>query len=72
MRADLFPPTPRTFDHGASSGPTTSRCGSAPPQVIWIRRGNCSTEAIQRLLRESHAAFMAFEQDKAVALLTLG
>ena len=23
----------------------------APPKVIWIRRGNCSTDAIERLMR---------------------
>ena len=23
----------------------------APPKVIWIRRGNCSTEAIEQLMR---------------------
>src|SRR5882672_9614397 len=23
-----------------------------PPKIIWIRRGNCSTDAIEQLLRE--------------------
>src|SRR5216684_2468654 len=38
----------------------------APPKVIWIRLGNCSTAEIIRLLRERRneiARFMANEED---------
>jgi predicted nuclease of predicted toxin-antitoxin system len=34
-----------------------------PPKVIWIQRGNCSTDQIAGLLRLYHPALMAFEQD---------
>ena len=26
-----------------------------PPKVIWIRRGNCRTEALEQILRERHS-----------------
>jgi predicted nuclease of predicted toxin-antitoxin system len=34
-----------------------------PPKVVWIARGNCSTEEIASLLRDRHADLLAFEQD---------
>jgi len=37
----------------------------APPQVVWIRRGNCSTAVIAALLR-AHAAGIAAMLDRAV------
>jgi predicted nuclease of predicted toxin-antitoxin system len=43
----------------------------APPKVIWIRLGNCSTADIIRLLRERRneiARFMANEEDAFLAL----
>jgi predicted nuclease of predicted toxin-antitoxin system len=43
-----------------------------PPKVIWIRRGNCSTEEIAALLRREHAAILAFETDAEAAFLALG
>jgi predicted nuclease of predicted toxin-antitoxin system len=33
----------------------------APPKVIWIRRGNCSTRQIESLLRERHGDLGEFE-----------
>jgi predicted nuclease of predicted toxin-antitoxin system len=42
----------------------------APPQVIWIRRGNCSTRAIEELLRARRDELEAFAMS-AVTLLRL-
>jgi predicted nuclease of predicted toxin-antitoxin system len=44
----------------------------APPKVVWIRRGNCSTQDIENLLRQHHADLLAFEQDNEAAFLALG
>jgi predicted nuclease of predicted toxin-antitoxin system len=43
-----------------------------PPKVIWIRRGNCSTDEIAALLRRHHADLLAFEQDETASFLALG
>ena len=43
-----------------------------PPKVIWIRRGNCSTQAIQTLLRDAHPDLVAFERDADASFLALG
>jgi predicted nuclease of predicted toxin-antitoxin system len=42
-----------------------------PPKVIWIRRGNCSTPAIERMLREHHVDILAFLADPEAAFLAL-
>ena len=44
----------------------------APPKVIWIRRGNCSTDEIAGLLRQFHVEMVAFEQDLEATFLALG
>ena len=43
-----------------------------PPKVIWIRRGNCSTEEVIAILREHHAELLAFDGDEDSAFLALG
>ena len=43
-----------------------------PPKVIWIRRGNCSTDEVLLLLQEAHAAIMQFEADPEASFLALG
>lgn len=43
-----------------------------PPKVVWIRRGNCSTDDIERLLRQHHAEVLAFERDDQGTFLALG
>jgi predicted nuclease of predicted toxin-antitoxin system len=43
-----------------------------PPKVIWIRRGNCSTDEVATMLRDHHAAMLAFERDEEGAFLALG
>lgn len=43
-----------------------------PPKVVWIRRGNCTTEDIVAILREHHVEMLAFETDEERAFLALG
>ena len=43
----------------------------APPKVIWIKRGNCSTYEIERLLRERHLDVEAFGSDAESTFLIL-
>jgi predicted nuclease of predicted toxin-antitoxin system len=42
-----------------------------PPKVVWIRRGNCSTDVIEALLREHEQDLRAFEQDPDASFLVL-
>ena len=42
-----------------------------PPKVVWIARGNCSTEVVASLLRERQADLLAFERDDAASFLVL-
>jgi predicted nuclease of predicted toxin-antitoxin system len=42
-----------------------------PPRVIWIRRGNCSTEEIIALLRQRRDSIGAFDRDSEAAFLVL-
>src|SRR4029077_3904155 len=43
----------------------------APPKVIWIRLGNCSTADIVRLLRERRNEIDRFAADEEPAFLAL-
>jgi uncharacterized protein (DUF433 family) len=43
----------------------------APPKVIWIRLGNCSTADIIGLLRERHNEIERFVVDEEAAFLAL-
>lgn len=43
----------------------------SPPQVIWIRRGNCSTSEIEILLRQSYRAIQELSNDNATGILEL-
>lgn len=42
-----------------------------PPKVIWIRRGNCSTGDIERMLRDNYAAITALSDTPNTGILTL-
>lgn len=42
-----------------------------PPKVIWIRRGNCSTQDMETLLRDSYEAISALSDDPDTGILTL-
>jgi predicted nuclease of predicted toxin-antitoxin system len=40
-----------------------------PPKVVWIRRGNCSTDDIERLLRDSAFDIERLDSDPGAAFL---
>jgi predicted nuclease of predicted toxin-antitoxin system len=42
-----------------------------PPKVIWIRRGNCSTQVIETILRHNFADIQSLIADPTLGLLTL-
>ncbi|HEX8282159.1 MAG TPA: DUF5615 family PIN-like protein [Pyrinomonadaceae bacterium] len=42
-----------------------------PPKVVWIRRGNCETAAIEAILRNHHDDIKTLERDEVVGVLTL-
>jgi predicted nuclease of predicted toxin-antitoxin system len=44
----------------------------APPKVVWIRRGNCSVQELDELLRSYVEAIKAFGDDLEAAVLVLG
>ena len=43
----------------------------APPKVIWIRRGNCTTADVETLLRSNRTEILAFEAEGDAAFLAL-
>lgn len=42
-----------------------------PPKIIWIRRGNCSTTALDELLRQHCDDIEGLETDAMNGVLTL-
>jgi len=42
-----------------------------PPKVIWIRRGNCSTQMIETILRSAQDAIDEFLKDTLLGVLML-
>ncbi len=42
-----------------------------PSRLIWIRRGNCSTDDVEAILRVRRREVEAFGEDVAAALLAL-
>jgi predicted nuclease of predicted toxin-antitoxin system len=42
-----------------------------PPKVIWVRLGNCSTIAIEKILRDYFENVEQFEADSAATFLVL-
>lgn len=42
-----------------------------PPKVIWIRRGNCSTQEISQILQSARDIIQLLEQDTSIGVLTL-
>jgi len=43
----------------------------APPKIIWIRRGNCSTREIETLLRLHFDAIVGLDEDAESSILAL-
>ncbi len=44
----------------------------APPRVVWLRLGNCTTADVSRLLRAHQADIEAFVQQDEATILALG
>ncbi|MPZ16981.1 MAG: hypothetical protein GEV06_03555 [Luteitalea sp.] len=44
----------------------------APPKVIWIRLGNCSTQQMAELLRRSYDGIRRFSDQEEATILELG
>jgi len=42
-----------------------------PPKIIWIRRGNCSTKAVEAILRSHYSDVEKFYDDVYEACLVL-
>ena len=42
-----------------------------PPKVIWIRRGNCNTQQIEKILRHAYANLISLEANSAEGILEL-
>jgi len=42
-----------------------------PPKIIWIRRGNCSTQAIEALLRDNFEAIKLMSDDPETGVIAL-
>jgi predicted nuclease of predicted toxin-antitoxin system len=42
-----------------------------PPNVIWVRVGNCTTENIATLLEHRYLTIVDFEQDQTASFLVL-
>jgi len=42
-----------------------------PPKVVWIRRGNCSTETIGEILRRHYEDIANLDSDSTKGVLTL-
>jgi predicted nuclease of predicted toxin-antitoxin system len=43
----------------------------APPKVIWVRLGNCTTDEVEAVLRARYPAVVAFGADSDAALFVL-
>ena len=44
----------------------------APPKVVWLRLGNCRTEAVADLLTRQAAALQLFAEQEEATFLALG
>ena len=42
-----------------------------PPKVVWIRRGNCSTREIEKILRQEYDSVGDLEQNPSKGILEL-
>lgn len=42
-----------------------------PPKVIWIRRGNCSTNSVEQILVDHFDDILRLEQEDSAGILTL-
>jgi predicted nuclease of predicted toxin-antitoxin system len=42
-----------------------------PPKIVWIRRGNCSTQTIETLLRDNFEAIKLMSDDPETGVIAL-
>lgn len=42
-----------------------------PPKVVWVRRGNCSTQTVEQILRNNLETITTFEEDEVTTFLIL-
>ncbi|MCA1667940.1 MAG: DUF5615 family PIN-like protein [Thermomicrobia bacterium] len=42
-----------------------------PPQIIWLRLGNCTTHAVEIALRAQNSAIMSLDADPTIGVLTI-
>ncbi len=42
-----------------------------PPKVVWIRRGNCSTQTLENILRKNCTLIESFDADEGLGMLML-
>jgi predicted nuclease of predicted toxin-antitoxin system len=42
-----------------------------PPKIIWIRKGNCTTQTIMALLKDQHDIIMTFLMDESIGIIEL-
>lgn len=42
-----------------------------PPKVIWVRLGNCTTDAVAALMRNRRSEILAFDADASASFLAL-
>ena len=48
-----------------------SQIAGSPPRVVWIRRGNCSTNEIEAMLRKHALHIAALQQETDTGFLVL-
>ena len=48
-----------------------SQIAGSAPRVVWIRRGNCSTQEIEAMLRKHALRIAALEQEAEIGFLVL-
>jgi predicted nuclease of predicted toxin-antitoxin system len=42
-----------------------------PPKIVWVRRGNCTVDDLEQLLREQYEQIEALNGDPSIGVLTL-
>jgi predicted nuclease of predicted toxin-antitoxin system len=69
------------WDHASANGFTIvskdadfnqlSFLHGAPPRVVWLRIGNCTTDEIEQILRRRSKDVVAFEADDEASVLVI-
>ena len=43
----------------------------APPKVVWVKLGNCTTDDVEHVLRESWSNLLEFDDDEDAAFMVV-